>query len=1092
MANVALEKDSDIQFPHVTILKASAGSGKTYSLAERFVQFLLSGRIPRNHLRNLLAITFSNNAAKEMKERILSWLKALYFKDPERMEEISEIVSLKQEHLAAKAGVKIDEILRNYTEFQVKTIDSFMTSIYRASAINLGTAPDFEIVMTSENITAYAFHRFLRGVRERTPEARFLERLLEIILENRAGESAYLWDPSKDFLEEITELYDQLSDVVKEAKVIDAEKKIESVKEEIRNRVESLNGLIEQSGLTKSKGSSFYKIREMVRDDYFPGLIDRGLSNPPVTQPKGEGETAWYKKISHEWDLLGNEIKKYIEYHAATYYTPYLRAYHAFKDILEGVKKREGAIFIHDINKKLSDYLGREIVPDVYFRIGETIYHYLIDEFQDTSPIQWANLFPLIENSLSQGGSLFAVGDTKQAIYGFRNADYGIMKGLESKNPFSSALHNVKELEVNFRSLERVVDFNKAFFKKVIAGHDRYREAAGRSGLVDYEQRVKDGHQGSGYLEIIRCEKGDEEVSEKEKIQELIKDLVRRGYLYSDIAILAFRNEDVVNITTWLNEVDVPFISYSSLDIRTRKLTAEIVALLTFLDSPPDDLSFSCFVFGEVFRKALEESERGFELEGIHQFFFRNRKKTPLYKAFQTEFPELWKTYFENLFKSTGYLPLYDLVNEIYRIYRVFDHFKGEEATLVKILEVIKNFEGKGRNNPKDFLKGVSDEEAGGSEWTIDVPAGIDAVKVMTIHKAKGLGFPVAIVLLYEEVSRGFKYILEEGSDGVRLLKINQSIMRASHFLKERYEEERLKDLVNKLNTLYVGFTRAEDELYIVGVKSKKNQPFGGKPDDHPEVAMEHHLLPGHTEKAMALLKHQFPIDLLQAADSRIGSREAPRLRSAESGQEKLRLYHYSGPIRFPFAPLEKPAIQAEDDISISRRKDEARAPSFLTGIAPIGELNLEERLRGEFIHRVLSFVENLDERIESELERIMNRVNEELRTDYPMETMKKKFLSFLFNEEIKPYFEAVPGRLIRREQEFSDSRGNLFRMDRVISEKDQISIIDYKTGTSREAEKEYLSQVRNYIRILKEIYPDKEVEGVIAYVDLKEAKKVN
>jgi ATP-dependent helicase/nuclease subunit A len=1058
MGNVALEKDSDIQFPHVTILKASAGSGKTYSLAERFVQFLLSSKIPQNHLRNILAITFSNNAAKEMKERILSWLKDLYFKDPEKMEEISEIVSLKREHLAEKAGAKIDEILKNYTEFQVKTIDSFMTSIYRASAINLGYTPDFEIVMAPENITAYAFNRFLRGVREKTPEARFLERLLEIILESRGGESAYLWDPSKDFLGETTELYNQLSGIVKEAKIVDAEKKIESVKKEIRDRAESLNSLIEQSGLTKSKGSSFYKILAMVRANHFPGLIDKGLLNPPVTQPKREEEATWYEKISEEWDLLGNRIKKYIEFHATTYYTPYLKTYEAFKDILEEVKRREGAIFIHDINKKLSDYLDREIVPDVYFRIGETIYHYLIDEFQDTSPIQWANLFPLIENSLSQGGSLFAVGDTKQAIYGFRNADYGIMRGLESKNPFSSALHNVKELEINFRSLEGVVDFNKTFFKKVIAGHDKYREPACRSGLVDYEQRVREGHRGSGYLEIIRCEKRDDEPSEKEKIQDLIKDLVQRGYSYSDMAVLAFRNEDVVNITTWLNEVDVPFISYSSLDIRTRKLTAEIVALLTFLDSPPDDLSFACFVFGEVFRKALEKSEKAFELERIHQFCFRNRKKPPLYKAFQAEFPELWRTYFEDLFKSTGYLPLYDLVNEIYRIYKVFDHFKEEEATLVKILEVIKNFEGEGRNNPKDFLKGISDEEAGESEWTIDVPEGIDAVKVMTIHKAKGLGFHVAIVLLYEEVSRGFKYILDEGTDGVRLLKINQPIMRASSFLRERYEEERVKDLVNKLNTLYVGFTRAEDELYIVGVQSQRNL---------------------------------FPIDLLQTVDSRIGSKDAPRLRSPESGQEKLELYYYSGQIRFPFAPLESPAIQGGDDLSIPHRKDGARAPSFLTGFAPIEELNLEERLRGEFIHRVLSFVESLDEKIEPELERIMRRVNEELKADYPMETMKKKFLNFLYDEKIKPYFEAMPGRVIRREQEFSDSGGNLFRMDRVIFGEDRISIIDYKTGTDREAEKEYISQVRNYIRILKEIYPDKKVEGVIAYVDLKEIKRV-
>jgi ATP-dependent helicase/nuclease subunit A len=1028
MANVVLEKDLAIPFPHFTILKASAGSGKTYSLTERFVQFLLSSKIPQNHLRNILAITFSNNAAKEMKERILSWLKDIYFKDTEKIKELSEIVSLKEEHLTEKAGAKVDEILRNYTDFQVKTIDSFMTSIYKASAVDLGYSPDFDMVIAPESIMAYAFNRFLRGVREKTPEAEFLEKLLGIILESRGGESAYPWDPSKDFLEETVELYTKLSGIIKGAKIVDAEKRIESIKGAIRDMAEGLNGLIEKSGLTKSQGSSYYKILEIVRSNHFPDLVNKGLTNAPVLKPKKEGEMTWYGKISEQWDLLGNKIREYIKLHATTYYVPYLRTYEAFKDILEEVKKREGKIFIHDINKKLSDYLDLEIVPDIYFRIGETIYHYLIDEFQDTSPIQWANLFPLIENSLSQGGSLFAVGDTKQAIYGFRNADYGIMKGLESRNPFPTALHNVKELEINYRSLQGVVDFSKTFFKKVIANHERYGEPASRSGLIDYEQKVKKDHRDSGYVEVIQCEKKDDEPSEKETIQHLIKGLVQRGYSYSDIAILAYRNEGVVNITTWLNEVNVPFISYSSLDIRTRKLTAEIVALLTFLDSPPDDLSFAGFVLGDIFRKALEASKK-VELQALHEFLFRNREKKPLYKTFREEFPEVWKIYFEDLFKSTGYLPLYDLVSEIYRIYRIFDHFTEEEATLVKILEVIKNFEGEGRNNPGDFLKAALDEEAGESDWTIDVPEGIPAIKVMTIHKAKGLGFPVAILLIYEETSRGFKYILDEGTAGVNLLKINQQIMKAGDFLQEKYEEERLKDLVNKLNTLYVGFTRAEDELYIVGVRGGKNQ---------------------------------FPVDLLQAMDSQTGSKNAPRLRPTDSDQvektrprEGFKLYHHSGPMKFPLAAIE--------------------------------ELNLEERVRGEFIHRVLYFVDTLDENIEHDLEQIIERVNDEFKADYPMETMKKDLLEFLNREEIMPYFQPKPGRVIKKEQDFSDSRGNLLRMDRLILEEDRISVIDYKTGTDKEAEKGYISQLKNYIRILKEIYPGKNIEGVIAYVDLKE-----
>jgi ATP-dependent exoDNAse (exonuclease V) beta subunit len=1022
MSHSILEKDVDIRFPRVTVLKASAGSGKTYSLTERFVQFLLSSKIPQNHLRNILAITFSNNAAKEMKERILSWLKDIYFGDLDKIEDLSQIVSLKKEHLPAKAGATIDEILRNYTEFQVKTIDSFMTSIYKASAIDLGYSPDFEIVMAPENMMAYAFNRFLRRVREDTPEAEFLERLLEIILESRGGESAYLWDPSKDFLEETVELYHKLSGIVREAKIIDAEKEIESIKKEIGDTAENLNCSIEKSGLTKSKGSSFFTILEIARNNNFPDLIDKGLINPPVIKPKKAVEMSSYEKVSKRWILLGDQIKKYIELYGKTYYTPYLRTYEAFKDILEDVKRREGTIFINDINKKLSDYLNHEIVPDVYFRIGETIYHYLIDEFQDTSPIQWNNLFPLIENSLSQGGSLFTVGDTKQAIYGFRNADYGIMKGLELKNPFSSALHNVEELKINYRSLEGVVNFSKAFFQKVVANNDKYREPAGRSGLINYEQKVKEDRKGSGYVEVIRCEKNDDEMAEKQKIQDLIRELTKRGYSYSDIAILAHRNEDVVNITTWLNEVDVLFISYSSLDIRTRKLTAEIVALLTFLDSPPDDLSFAGFILGDIFRKALETDEKPFELQKLHEFFFRNRKNAPLYKAFQKEFPKLWEVYFEELFKSTGYLPLYDLVSEIYHICRVFEHFREEEATFVKILEVIKNFEGEGRNNPGDFLRYVSDEEGGESDWTIDVPAGINAVKVMTIHKAKGLGFPVVILLMYEETTRGFKYILNGETEGVHLLKINKKISEASPFLEEKYGEERLKDLVNKLNTLYVGFTRAEDELYIIGVQAKRNQ---------------------------------FPIDLLQSLDSRIGSKNAPRPRSSGTIQEDLKLYHHSAPLRLPFAAIE--------------------------------ELNLEERQRGEFIHKVLYFADELSESIESELEGIIRRVNHELNTDYSVSDMKKRLLQFLSHKEIRPYFEATPGRVIKKEQDFADPEGNLFRMDRVLIDGDRICVIDYKTGTGKEAEKEYVSQIKNYIRILKEIHPGKNVEGVIAYVDLRE-----
>jgi len=161
-----LEKDNSIHFPHFTVLKASAGSGKTYALTRRIVLFLLSEKIPQNSLRNILAITFSNNAAKEMKERTLDWLKEIHFGNPNKIAELVEMTSQPAEVMKNKAAEIINEILENYTDFQIKTIDSFMTTVFKASAIDFGYNPDFEILMDNSFLMAYAFNLFLRNVKE--------------------------------------------------------------------------------------------------------------------------------------------------------------------------------------------------------------------------------------------------------------------------------------------------------------------------------------------------------------------------------------------------------------------------------------------------------------------------------------------------------------------------------------------------------------------------------------------------------------------------------------------------------------------------------------------------------------------------------------------------------------------------------------------------------------------------------------------------------------------------------------------------------------------------------------------------------------
>ncbi|MBI5640759.1 MAG: UvrD-helicase domain-containing protein, partial [Nitrospirae bacterium] len=532
--------DKDISFPSFTVLKASAGSGKTHTLTQRLVQFLLSEKIPKNSMQNILAVTFSNNAAREMRERTLLWLKSICFGDPEKTGEISGIVSPESGDIQGKAGNLIDEILGNYADFQVRTIDSFMTSIFKASAIDFGYNPEFDILLSSDAVMSYAFDLFLRDVREGTGKAGLLEAAVRILSEQKKKEAAYLWDPSSALLDEIRKIYRKLSAGGRRPLIEDLSGDMAGLRNIIRTEVEKLEQMIADSGLDRRGNSCYGAIFSHVREGRFPDIIGKGMKNPPVNRPKKGQESSQmnYDNIISMWSGLTSLISRYTALYARSYYCPYLQVYEAFRETVETVKKNQGKVFIEDINRYLSEYLDREVVPDIYFRIGDIVFHFLIDEFQDTSPIQWRNLFPLIENALSMQGSAFIVGDTKQAIYGFREADYTIMKRLESENPFPSAEHSVHELDTNFRSRRKILGLSNTIFRELVPSSDTYREAGDRSGLTCFSQKVREGGKSPGYAEVVVLGRNDEEPPERVKIQELVEGLTGRGFSYGDIAIL--------------------------------------------------------------------------------------------------------------------------------------------------------------------------------------------------------------------------------------------------------------------------------------------------------------------------------------------------------------------------------------------------------------------------------------------------------------------------------------------------------------------------------------------------------------------------
>ncbi|MDP2916224.1 MAG: UvrD-helicase domain-containing protein [Candidatus Aminicenantes bacterium] len=1062
--------DKDLAFPEFVLLKASAGSGKTHALSLRFVQFLLSERVKNatpNDLRNILAITFTRNAAREMKTRILDWLKECYFQDAVKTREILDIVSIPPFQLPGKAGEVVENILTQYTDFQVETIDSFMATIFRASAVDLGYSPDFEIVLDSTELIQYAFSRHLRGVTSTSKEGKIFRQILDHLSANLTDETVFPWDPTIPISETLVSLYKKLAVRNRTLETKNHRREREALQDRITQVAAEMQGLIEESGLElNTKGHCHSKILPAVRERRFTALIGCSFKTDPIKKPRPGSEEKTHQKILRSWEMLEKLVDRYKSYYARDFFYPYLLAYGSLVEkngTLDRIKRRRGTVFIEDINKQLAEYIVAGIVPDIYLRLGDRIFHYLIDEFQDTNRIQWDALVPLIEESLSKAGSLFVVGDVKQAIYGFRDADYRIMQALiQEEAGFASVKVDPGELTKNYRSRERIQDFVKEIFLHQLPAHEDFRDLVDIKRIYEFDQDIIATNRNKGYVEVVVLAEDPESPPEKAELQDRVRELKDRGYSWSDIAVLTYRNESVAQVSSWLNEKGIPFIPFSSLDIRKRKIIGEVLAFLTFLDSPPDDLSFSVFLLGDVFRKAMNRDGRPADEDSWRAFLFecRESQDRPLYASFRKRQPALWERYFEPFFKTVGYYPLYDLVTLIYRVFDIFRLFPDEEAALTKFLEVIKDFEGKGRNDLQAFLEFTTGGESEQSGWTIDVPSETPAVRIMSIHKSKGLEFPAVLFLAYGEGFQSSDFYLGEdastaaGAPGfargstsaakarpltVRVVKLNKNLEKADAKLSAIYREARSRDIVERLNRLYVGLTRAKAELHVIAVK--------GARDSYPFDLLNSAVEALHYE----LLGER------RWASSRAKPPASPETRRTDSPDAEK--YRVSGPF----------------DLPPNRRES-------------LGGENIR---RGEIAHRIMAGFEFIRSGWEPDIAGVI-RTLAPRESEVPLfEATGRSLIRYFEDSPLRDLFLEKAGRRALREFDFCDSTGAVFRMDRVVIDPAAVTVIDFKTGAEAAAprqaewERSDREQVAAYVRILKDIFPGKSVRGVLAYIDL-------
>ncbi|MBU0634554.1 MAG: UvrD-helicase domain-containing protein [Candidatus Omnitrophica bacterium] len=1031
--------------PRVLIVEASAGSGKTYALARRYIQLLIDPGLAQDEipLKNILAITFTNKAAGEMKERILEFLKKISldkFKDAEEKANLLSFGFLEDNSAKEKAYKIIEYIIRNYNFFQVQTIDSFINLILSGCAAELELSANFRIKERYVEYLKYSLDECIEKAADDKHIAKVFDNFLKqyLYIENKSS-----WFVKNNILETLKSLFDAQARHGGDFGKFDV-----SSAQIIRQKhcvYESLRKL-KQRLPAKGLDRRFVGALENFLDKN-DGIFDLNQLSSKYFEkeslPLNKGHTI-EPACKDAWRKIRQDFARIAEQEAMSLFNCYIDIFKLVYDDFRKFSRNDDVLFLSELNQQARGLFIKEnfSLPELYYRLATRFRHYLIDEFQDTSRLQWGNLEPLIKEAISSEGSLFYVGDKKQAIYRFRGGEVNLFDELKVR--FRDFRPADIQLSMNFRSQAQIVQFNNRIFsrdniKRFIVAQQP-KEANSAKFFTDDDisailnvfagsEQKPDPEKDKGFVSttLIECKDNDEkEELIREKTVELVSEL-RGRFALSDIAILCRSNQEIELVTGWLIEKGIAVESERTLNIKNNGLIKELVSFLYFLNSPVDNLSFAAFLSGQIFPKIS-----GLDSEQIRDFLFGARvylkadKSFYLYRHFQKIYPEIWNKFIAEFFKNIGLIPLYELVVNIVEHLGIFKNFSKQQGFIMRFLELIKKEEEE-HASVSDFLEFLDD--APEKELYVDFSAG-NAVKLLTIHKAKGLGFSVVILPLLEMDVSGkgrTDYVVcqELDTSKLTLLRLDAKYIRFSEKLNKIYHKEYLRSFIDELNTLYVSLTRAKEEIYIF----------------IPKVAAR------HSNIAVNLIPEGY-------------------LSRGEISKLKAKAESKTSPI------MDIPAASYREWISYLKEE-----------FIPKSQLENKERIKsGEFTHAVLSHINNLEG---VDFEKTVNFALAKARAQYPLYRGVAKCVkvvnALLKSKSVKELFYLKNAQIFT-EKELVNRSGHTKRIDRLVITAKEAWVIDYKSTPENKAE--HAAQVREYQDIISSIYPGRKVRGFLVYMD--------
>ena len=1019
----------------IRILKASAGSGKTYNLAREYIRLLLEKKDPQAY-RHILAVTFTNKATDEMKRRILQELHVLA-SDPSHspyFEDFVPAVFPTEAALQKRASGQLSAILHDYSAFAVSTIDKFFQQTLRAFSREIGQFASYQVDLDREGLVEESVDRILDAL---TEEDRILldwltdnvksglERGIRFNLEKPLKEMAVSLKSenheeavrrfrvdedaacSKEHLKEIRKACEAAIRAFAQ-EVGDAAKAVLEVLQ--RHRVDPGDSY---KGFLKT----FYQYEELdVREDIpapSTAFRERAL-DPSKWFPKGkdalrlELEGDLEPVVKAFFALFGQPYKTYRTARIIRDQIYGLGIAGELKKAFSDLQKEKNVISIDDSNTILKDIIDGSDAPFVYEKLGVRFEDFLLDEFQDTSTVQWENFRPLLRNSEAGGFDNLVVGDVKQSIYRFRGSDWHLLEsGLQQE--FGSQAASESVLEGNFRTCRAIVGFNNEFFPFAAEQLDAMLGGAAiRRIYRDVSQNVcfKDPAEGS----VDVCFRGNAG-EEMDEILETIRSVREKGGMLGDIAILVRGKDEGSAIAARLVSEGIPVVSDDSLLVKSSVTVRRLSSQLSLIAAPADLAGRS--VAGYLARKMdIRIPDHFHSLMDLCESLLRDIRKAD---------PEV---------------------------------FEAEIPYIQSFMDFLLDWTGLHGNNLSAFLRDWAEADP-----KIASPDSGSSIRVMTIHKSKGLEFPFVIVPFADKVTlyKASSYWCRPEVDGTALegvadgvYHVSLSSVSSDTLFEEDYRRERELQCIDNINIFYVALTRAKYGLKVIAAapsqKMLKALPAGG----------------GVGWKNMSELLYAF-----------VGQPEF----HAGTMYDFSSLNRDAGPAE----PVETrwPSFEAGERgrLKFSRDAADFFGPDGLVGP------QASNRLRGLVLHDILSAV-----KVPGDLSRAVDRAVSAGALPAADRTSTLQFLSERIASVAGRGWFAPDGVQVLNEVSLIGTDGAEHRPDRVLLRGDgSIVVIDYKFG--RKAQ-EYAAQVRGYEELYRQLGHEK-VEGYLWYVETGEVVSV-